>query len=38
MNWLTSQEADFYAQGVKNLVHQYKKCLQKNGEYAEKLS
>jgi len=35
-NWLTSQAAAFYEDGIQKLVPRYDKCLNNGGEYAEK--
>jgi hypothetical protein len=34
--WLTSQAADFYEQGIQNLVPRYDKCLSEGGDYVKK--
>ena len=34
--WLKSQVAKFYDDGINKLVHRYDKCLNLNGDYAEK--
>jgi len=34
--WLKSQAAKFYDDGINKLVHRYDKCLNLNGDYAEK--
>ena len=34
--WLKSQDATFYDDGINKLVHRYDKCLNLNGEYVEK--
>jgi len=35
-NWLTSQVAAFYEEGIQKLVPRYDKCLNNGGEYVEK--
>lgn len=35
-NWLKSQAAEFYAEGLKKLTSRYQKCLERNGNYVEK--
>ena len=34
--WLKSQAAKFYDDGINKLVHHYDKCLSLNGDYVEK--
>jgi len=34
--WLKSQAANFYDDGINKLVHRYDKCLNLNGDYVEK--
>jgi len=34
--WLKSQAAKFYDDGINKLVHRYEKCLNLNGDYVEK--
>ena len=34
--WLKSQAATFYDDGINKLVHRYDKCLNLNGDYVEK--
>ena len=34
--WLKSQAAKFYDDGINKLVHRYDKCLNLNGDYVEK--
>jgi histone-lysine N-methyltransferase SETMAR len=34
--WLKSQEATFYDDGINKLAHRYDNCLNLNGEYVEK--
>lgn len=34
--WLRSQAADFYDEGISKLVHRYDKCLNLFGDYVEK--
>ena len=34
--WLKSQVAKFYDDGINKLVHCYDKCLNLNGDYVEK--
>jgi len=34
--WLKSQAAKFYDDGINKLVHCYDKCLNLNGDYVEK--
>lgn len=36
MQWLTSQAADFYEEGIQKLVQRYDKCLNIDGNYVEK--
>lgn len=36
MQWLTSQAADFYEEGIQKLVQRYDKCLNIAGNYVEK--
>ena len=35
-NWLTSQAAVFYEEGIQKLLPRYDKCLNNGGEYVEK--
>jgi len=35
-DWLSSQAADFYDEGIQKLVERYDKCLNKQGNYVEK--
>ena len=35
-NWLTSQAAAFYEEGIQKLVPRYDKFLNNGGEYVEK--
>ena len=35
-NWLRSQDAIFFYEGLNNLIYQYDKCLNKHGDYVEK--
>jgi hypothetical protein len=35
-NWLMSQLAEFYEQGIQNLVLCYNKCISVAGDYVEK--
>uniref|UniRef100_A0A1B6F3X3 Tc1-like transposase DDE domain-containing protein n=1 Tax=Cuerna arida TaxID=1464854 RepID=A0A1B6F3X3_9HEMI len=35
-NWLKTQAADFYEEGIVKLIHRYDKCLNLNGDYVEK--
>jgi histone-lysine N-methyltransferase SETMAR len=34
--WLKSQAANSYDDGINKLVHRYDKCLNLNGDYVEK--
>jgi hypothetical protein len=34
--WLKSQAAKFYDDGINKLVHRYDKCLNLKGDYVEK--
>ena len=34
--WLKSQAATFYDDGINKRVHRYDKCLNLNGDYVEK--
>ena len=34
--WLTSQAAAFYEEGIQKLVPRYNKCLNSSGKYVEK--
>ena len=34
--WLKSQAAKFYDDGINKLVHRYDRCLNLNGDYVEK--
>jgi hypothetical protein len=34
--WLQSQAAKFYDDGINKLVYRYDKCLNLNGDYVEK--
>ena len=34
--WLKSQAANFYDDGINKLLHRYDKCLNLNGDYVEK--
>ena len=34
--WLKSQAATFYDDGINKLVHRYDKCINLNAEYDEK--
>ena len=36
MQWLTSQAADFYEEGIQKLVQRYDKCFNIEGNYVEK--
>jgi len=36
LDWLTSQAAAFYEEGIQELVPRYDKCLNNGGEYVEK--
>lgn len=36
MQWLTSQAAEFYQEGIQKLVPRYDKCLNIHGNYVEK--
>jgi hypothetical protein len=36
LQWLSHQAANFYDEGIKNLVVQYDKCLNIGGNYVEK--
>ncbi|KAG8195681.1 hypothetical protein JTE90_003825 [Oedothorax gibbosus] len=36
MQWLTSQAADFYEEGIQKPVQRYDKCLNIGGNYVEK--
>jgi hypothetical protein len=35
--WLTAQPKTFFSEGIKKLVQQWKKCIEKQGDYVEKL-
>jgi hypothetical protein len=35
--WLTSQPKTFFSGGIKKLVQQWKKYIEKQGDYVEKL-
>ena len=35
-DWLRHQSKDFYAQGIRKLVHKWKKCVKLMGDYAKK--
>ena len=36
LQWLSHQAANFYDEGIKNLVIRYDKCLNIGGNYVEK--
>ena len=36
LQWLSHQAANFYDEGIKNLVVRYDKCLNIGGNYVEK--
>ena len=36
MDWLNSQAADWYEEGISKLVSRYDKCLNVQGDYVEK--
>jgi len=35
-DWLDTQAADFYEEGISKLIHRYDKCLNLFGDYVEK--
>lgn len=35
-NWLKQQDKDFFASGIKKLVHRWDKCINIRGDYVEK--
>ena len=37
VNWLNSQAAEFYEEGIKKLVPRYDKCRNVEGDYVENL-
>ena len=35
--WLAAQPKTFYSEDIKKLVQRWKKCIEKHGDYVEKL-
>ncbi|KAG8296835.1 hypothetical protein J6590_048909 [Homalodisca vitripennis] len=35
-NWLKTQAAEMYEEGIVKLIHRYDKCLNLKGDYVEK--
>ena len=35
--WLAAQSKTFFSEGIKKLVQRWKKCIEKQGDYVEKL-
>jgi len=34
--WLAAQPKRFFSEGIEKLVQQWKKCIEKQGDYVEK--
>ncbi|UYV61636.1 hypothetical protein LAZ67_1005669, partial [Cordylochernes scorpioides] len=37
-HWLRRQDTAWYNSGIKKLLQRYQKCLERNGDYVEKLA
>ena len=35
--WLAAQPKTFFSEGIKKIVQRWKKCIEKQGDYVEKL-